>query len=136
METLKAGCYLLDKNNMKIGLIYREKLNDYSFPKGHLENLESLMQCAIRETAEETKRDCVIVNSIPPIIDRYTTPKGEQCLCYMFVAVDIGKSDNDSLDTHELIWVDIDKVESILSYDDLKKHWLIAKEKILEYVKD
>lgn len=94
------------------------------------------MQCAIRETAEETKRDCVIVDSIPPIVDRYTTPKGEQCVCYMFVAVDIGKSDNDSLDTHELIWVDIDKVESILSYDDLKKHWLIAKEKILEYVKD
>ena len=136
MVTKKAGCFLIRKESREVVVIYRKRQNDYSFPKGHLENLESLMQCAIRETAEETKRDCVIVDSIPPIIDRYTTPKGEQCVCYMFVAVDIGKSDNDSLDTHELIWVDIDKVESILSYDDLKKHWLIAKEKILEYVKD
>ena len=56
METQKAGCYLVDVKHKKIALIYREKHNDYTFPKGHLENNETLEQCAIRETAEETKK--------------------------------------------------------------------------------
>ena len=46
--TLKAGIILINKN--KIALIYRDNYNDYSFPKGHLEDNESLIECAIRET--------------------------------------------------------------------------------------
>ena len=53
--TLKAGIILINKN--KIALIYRNNYNDYSFPKGHLEDGESLIECAIRETEEDIKRD-------------------------------------------------------------------------------
>ena len=115
---------------------YRYKQKDYSFPKGHLEEGEDLKTCAIRETAEETKRDCKIVEDISPTIEKYTTPKGEECECYMYTAIDLGKSDNDSLDTHYTYWVDIDKVESTLSYDGLKREWNkvkdIIKEKLLD----
>ena len=52
--TLKAGTILINKDN--ICLIYRDIHNDYSFPKGHLEKNESLKECDIRETEEETKR--------------------------------------------------------------------------------
>ena len=122
MATLKAGCILVDIINKKVGLIYRNYFKDYSFPKGHLEEGETLEECAIRETAEETKRDCVIISK--PIINRYTTTfTKEDCEVYMYVALDIGKSDNDSWDTHDLIWTDFDKVDDTLSYENLRQIW-------------
>ena len=64
--TLKAGTILINSKTQKIGIIYRKKHNDYEFPKGHLENDETLEKCAIRETAEETKRDALIFKKFKP----------------------------------------------------------------------
>lgn len=130
MEILKAGCYLVNIQTKQIGLIFRDYYNDYTFPKGHLEDGETLQECAVRETAEETKRDCKIVESINPTIDKYTTPRGENCVCYMYVAIDTGKSDNTSTDTHDLVWVDFEDVEQKLSFPSLKKYWLEVKDEI------
>jgi len=130
METIKAGCYLVDIKNKKVALVYREKRDDWSFPKGHLEEGETIEECAIRETAEETKRIAKIVPTIKPIIERYTTPSGEKCVCYMYVALDLGHSDNSSWDSHDTYFVDFDKVEDKLSYENLKKSWKEIKNQI------
>lgn len=37
MVVKKAGCILIDIDKKEIGLVYREKYNEISFPKGHLE---------------------------------------------------------------------------------------------------
>ena len=132
MKTLKAGCYLVDKENGKIAIVYREKQNDYSFPKGHLEEGEDFKTCALRETAEETKREGEIIEEFPPYIENYTTPSGEECLCYMFIALDKGKSNNASTDTHKVCWIPFEKVEEKLSYPSLKKAWNGVKENILK----
>ena len=120
MKTLKAGCVLLDKESKKIALVYREKLDDYSFPKGHLEEGETIKECAIRETAEETKRVAILVENVKPHLQSYTTPSGEYCECQLFLALDGGKSDNTSWDTHPVVWVDYREVEEKLSYVNLK----------------
>ena len=130
METLKAGCFLVNKENKSVALVYRQKHNDYSFPKGHLENGETLEECAVRETAEETKRVAKIIKKFEPYIERYTTPKGEKCVCYMFFAIDDGKSDNKSEDTHDTFWIPFEKVEEQLSYQNLKDTWNKVKDKI------
>lgn len=130
METIKAGCYLVDVKNKKVALVYREKRNDWSFPKGHREEGETIEECAVRETAEETKRVAQIVPEIEPIVGRYQTPAGEKCACYMFVAIDKGHSDNDSWDTHDTYFIDVDKVEEKLTYEDLKQSWKSVLPKI------
>lgn len=123
METVKAGCFLINKEQRTLALVYRQKRNDVSFPKGHKEQGESIQDCAIRETAEETKRVANIVKEVEPYVERYSTDKGEKCVCYMYYAFDNGPSDNDSLDTHDVLWIDFDKVEQALTYPSQKQVW-------------
>ena len=61
MATKKGGCFLINRETKKVALIYRPRLNDYSFPKGHMEDGETVKDCAIRETIEETGRDIRLV---------------------------------------------------------------------------
>lgn len=131
-ETIKGGCVLFDPETKKIALVYRAKLNDYSFPKGHLEKGETIEECAVRETAEETKRVAVILKRVPPFVLRYVTPSGENCVSYMYLAIDAGKSDNDSPDTHPTYWFPIDEVKNKLSYDNNKDIF----DKVLPFIQD
>ncbi len=130
MKTIKAGCFLINQENGTIAIIYRAKQKDYSFPKGHLENGEDTKTCALRETAEETKRKAEIVEKFPPFIEEYSTPSGEDCVCYMYFALDKGKSDNKSTDTHEVHWIPFAEVEEKLSYPNLKKTWNTVKNNV------
>ena len=113
MKTIKAGCFLINQENGTIAIIYRAKQKDYSFPKGHLENGEDTKTCALRETAEETKRKAEIVEKFP-----------------MYFALDKGKSDNKSTDTHEVHWIPFAEVEEKLSYPNLKKTWNTVKNNV------
>ena len=132
-KVLKAGCILINQKDKTIAIVYRQKQNDYSFPKGHLEDGESLVECAIRETAEETKRDCVILEEDPIYIEEYITPRGENVRMYYYLSKDIGPSNNSSEDTHATYWISYNEVENILSYDSLKKVWNTVKEKVNNY---
>ena len=130
----KAGCILLN-NEGKIAIVYRDMFDDYSFPKGHMEEGETLIECAIRETAEETKRDCVLLEKDPIYIEDYVTSWGEDVEMYYFIGKDVGPSDNTSEETHTTYWIPFDEVEDILSYDSLKKVWNSIKDKVKTYLK-
>ncbi len=136
MITKKAGCFLIRRETKEVALIYRKKQNDYSFPKGHVEEGETSKEAAIRETAEETRRVAEIIDKYDPFLEKYTTPSGEDCACYMFFAIDNGESDNQSEDTHDLIWTPFDKVEETLSYDSLKNTWNSVKDIIFEILEE
>ena len=131
--TKKSGCIVLDINNKTIALVYREKQNDYSFPKGHLEGDESLKECAIRETAEETKRDVVLLENDYIYIEHYQTPSGENVEMYYYLAKDIGPSSNTSTDTHQTIWIPFEEVHDKLTYPSLKTVWTSIKDKVESY---
>lgn len=131
----KAGCILLDIDKKSIALVYREKQNDYSFPKGHLEENESLEECAIRETAEETKRDVVLLEQEHIYIEYYDTPSGESVELYYYLAKDIGPSNNTSTDTHDVHWIPFNEVFDKVTYSSLKNVWTNVKDKVESYFK-
>ncbi|MBP3631289.1 MAG: NUDIX domain-containing protein [Clostridia bacterium] len=132
METIKAGCILINKESKKVAIIYRERQRDFSFPKGHLEPNETIKECAIRETAEETRRVAKILDEYQPFEERYTTPSGEKCICYTYIAFDMGPSDNQSTDTHDTYWIPVEEVETKLTYENIKSTWRKVYERLGE----
>lgn len=128
----KAGCILINSENKTVALVYREKQNDYTFPKGHLEENESLIECALRETAEETKRAAKILEEEPIYIEKYKNTK-EDVEVYYYLAKDIGPSDNTSTDTHKTIFLSYIDIKNYLTYDSTKELWKTISEKLLKY---
>ena len=125
MIVYKAGTILLDLTNKKIALVYRNEQEDTSFPKGHLENGESLDVCAIRETEEETLRANHLLINEPIYTFNYSTPAGEDVIYKIYVAKDDGptKKEISPEDVENMKWVDFDDVESSISYDNLREVW-------------
>ena len=132
----KAGCILINKELKKVGLIYRKEYNDYTFPKGHLEKNETLTECAIRETAEETKRVANIIKENPIYIEHYINSNNEESDVYYYLAIDNGYSDNDSLEVHELVWIEPNKVYDTLTFNSLKQVWINVKDEVNNILND
>ena len=103
-----------------------------------MEDGETLKECAIRETIEETGHDCQIIedNEIAKI--EYVTSKGEEVEVHFYIAIDnglyIGKIDEN--DREDTIWLEIDKIEQTLSHDNLKDFWNSIKIQIENKVKN
>lgn len=138
MKIQKAGCILVNIETKKIGLIYRNKKDDYSFPKGHLEEGETLKECAIRETEEETGRRCHIIVDEEIAVLNYTTPKGKDAECHFYLAVDDGVSSmivEEAL-KEELVWTSLEDVESTLTYENLREIWNNNKHLVDELLND
>lgn len=132
MKVQKAGCILIKLETREVGLVYRTKKDDYSFPKGHLEDNETIEECAIRETEEETGRICSIVSDIKVEPIEYVTPLGEDVINYHYVAIDEGESKQEIPEElkENLVWIKYEDVEETLSYEDLKGMWNSVKEEV------
>ena len=125
----KAGCILINLKEKKIALVLRD--GQYSFPKGHLEKNETIKECAIRETIEETGHEVKILGEEISII-RYKSSGGENVENHLFIGIDLGKTNKKiaEKDKEKTEWFGIDKVEEQLSYQNLKDMWKKIKPEV------
>lgn len=130
----KGGCILINSQK-EVALVYRDKFNDYTFPKGHIEPYETIKECALRETIEETGRECVLLTNEPIAINKYTNYEGE-IITYLYLAKDTGKTKRNiaEKDKETFRWIPFDEVANTLTYPDLKTTWQEAIDIIKPYL--
>jgi 8-oxo-dGTP pyrophosphatase MutT (NUDIX family) len=134
MTTIKAGCFLIDKKAKKVALVYREKQNDWSFPKGHVEKNETELETAKREIMEETGLDVILDPTFRETVS-YSPKKDTQKVVVYFLAqarnYDFKAQEEEISD---IKWVDIGYAVNILTYDNDKVIVNKAKSAIKERV--
>ena len=122
MKKEKAcGTIIIDNNKV---LLIQQKQGFYGFPKGHVEGNEIEVETAIRETKEETNLDVVVDESKRFEISYIVNDNIDKNVVY-FLAKLTGENNIIAQveEINEVIWVDIDKVEDILTFDNLKELW-------------
>ncbi len=116
-----CGTIIIDSN--KRVLLVRQKLGWVGFPKGHMEQGETEIETARRETKEETNLDVIIDEKKRYTISYITSTQIDKEVVYFRA-----KPISDSLlpqetEIAEIMWVDIDEAKQYLSYDNLKQLW-------------
>lgn len=120
MDTvLKAGCIIFSHDNPdKILVLYQEKYNDFSFPKGHIEAGETLQECAVRETKEETGLDVRLLFALPTY--NYTNSKDGAIDLTYFVASSLNDSTIQTEKGGKVYWMTIKEALEKISYKNLQ----------------
>jgi 8-oxo-(d)GTP phosphatase len=119
-EILAGGAVVFRGNGdgLEVLAVHRPKYDDWSFPKGKLDEGEPAPVAAVREVAEETGLD---VRLGPPLPDqRYPVVNGRGKRVHYWVGRLVGGDDvasyqpNQEID--EVRWIPLDRAESWLSY--------------------
>ena len=116
VDVLAAGAVLWRPRDgrTEVCLVHRPRYDDWSFPKGKLEDGESLAAAAVREVREETG---VAARLGPFLCDvRYTVADGRKLVRYWSAQACSagGFTPNDEVD--ELRWLRPDDAHELLSY--------------------
>jgi ADP-ribose pyrophosphatase YjhB (NUDIX family) len=100
---------------LEIAVVHRPVHQDWSYPKGKLEEGETFEDAAQREVLEETGLICRLLRFVghTDYIDRKGRPK---VVAYWVMAAEAGTfSPNEEVD--ELRWVDVEGAGLLLSYE-------------------
>lgn len=115
----------------KKALIIKQKQGFYGFPKGHMEENETEIETAIRETKEETNLDVLIDKTKRYSLNYVIDNKIDKEVVY-YLAKPLNKNIiKQESEINDILWVDIDKVIDILTFDNLKELW----KKVLKEIK-
>jgi len=117
------------RRNGGVLLVHRPKYDDWSFPKGKLEEGESFEDAALREVFEESGWRGVLYRELEPT--RYKDAEGRDKLVRWWEMWSRERDDwepNDEVD--DLMWVPLSEVDSFLTYESDRK--LAAQVRALE----
>lgn len=120
-----AGGVVIDENNKVLVIKTKNLKNEtvYTFPKGHIEEKETTEIAALREVEEETGVKAKILRKLKDV--EYWFFRGDEKVhkkvtWYLMVPIQKGMVKTKH-EIEEVLWCDLDKVNTILSYDSDKK---------------
>jgi len=101
----------------KVAVVHRPKYDDWSFPKGKLDDGESFEDAAIREVEEETGLTCVLGQFVDEI--EYTLDNGSRKVVRFWLMKVVSGRIEDREPTQEvdlIEWVPVEDAADRLSY--------------------
>lgn len=123
-----CGTIIIDDDKV---LIIKQKQGFYGFPKGHMEKNETEVETAIRETKEEINIDVLIEETKRYSLNYVIDNKIDKEVVY-YLAKPLNKNIiKQESEINDILWIDIDKVIDILTFDNLKELW----KKVLKEIK-
>lgn len=128
-----CGAVIYKKENGKfLFLLELQSNGHYSFPKGHIANNETEVECAKREIKEETNLDVIIDTNFKYTISYFIGDKKIYKDATYFVAVpktfNLLKQDSEILECN---WYTYEEVLSRLEYSNIKEVFYNAYKYIL-----
>jgi 8-oxo-dGTP diphosphatase len=112
-EVLAAGGLVLREG--KVLVVHRPKYDDWSLPKGKLDEGEDFEQAALREVREETGLRCALGRAVGDTTYRDNKDR-DKLVRYFEMQPDGGEfTPNDEVD--EVRWVPLAEAPGVLSYE-------------------
>jgi bis(5'-nucleosidyl)-tetraphosphatase len=119
----KSGAIILSaKNKANIAILYRGLLNDWSFPKGHVEQGENSIETMIREIKEETGLDVDIIKELPNHFYSNKSERNISTSMFLVISKDDSKIKIEN-EKDEIEWIPYEDVAEKLSYENLKEYY-------------
>ena len=120
-ELIAAGVFLASTTAPRRWLLLRgHRSHEWGFPKGHQDPGETLLQAALRETAEETGIGLLAITG-PPMLLSYQVPSGRAKTVAYFPAVTSASEVVLSQEHQEFRWVTDAEVAPLLSHPNLRQ---------------
>jgi bis(5'-nucleosidyl)-tetraphosphatase len=130
MIETSAGGVIINGNKI---VIVEQQFNTYSFPKGHINENETIIECAYREIYEETglKKDEIKYIKKLGIIQRknYFTNNPKDIHLFLFTTNSSILKPHDS-DNPDAYWININDVSKKLTHTEDKEFFERIKDKI------
>lgn len=120
--TRAAGCVVYrqkadDPDRIEVLLAHRPKYDDWDFPKGHVEDGETELEAAIRETEEEVCARGTLGPELPTVF--YKVKGRDKSIRWWLLRYDDGTFvANKEVDA--VAWVEIDRLADELTYDNAR----------------
>ncbi len=106
-------------NDYEVALVYRKRHDDWSLPKGHIEEGETREETALREVKEETGLDARIVEPLGEVVYFYRRRNGDLVRKTVYHFLMEALSDKFAEPTWEVTesrWMPITEAQTLLSY--------------------
>ena len=103
------------KRGPKLALVHRPRYDDWSLPKGKLEDGESFEDGALREVEEETGFKCKLGRELAPV--RYRDRKGRLKVVRYWQMRPVKGEFEASDEVDEMRWVSPAKARKLLDYE-------------------
>ena len=117
-EEVRAAGGLVVRETTKgheLAVVHRPRYDDWSLPKGKLEEDESFKRGALREVEEETGLACELEEELKPV--RYKDKKGRPKLVRYWRMRPLSGEFRENDEVDELRWVTPKKALDLLDYD-------------------